>query len=183
MQRRHIIVTGIPASGKSTLGLAIARRLGLKMLDKDEILEELFDSEGIGDVQWRTRLSRAADELLRERALASDGAVITSWWRHPSSMVASGTPVDWLSNLQGIRIEVHCVCNAQIATERFKLRQRHAGHLDRSKPYADLLMSFEQQATLGPLGVGLLVEVDTERVVELPALLATIDALSTTADR
>jgi shikimate kinase len=83
MQRRYIILTGIPASGKSTIGLAIATSLGLEMLDKDEILEALFDTEGVGDVEWRTRLSRAADEILREKAVRSEGAVITSWWRHP----------------------------------------------------------------------------------------------------
>lgn len=178
MRRRHIIVTGIPASGKSTIGLAIAAALGLEMLDKDEILEALFNSRGVGDVQWRTSLSRAADEILRERALRSEGAVIASWWRHPLSTVASGTPVEWLSALQGVLIEVHCVCKPHVATKRFKSRLRHEGHLDRFKPYADLLATFQQQGALGPLGVGLLIEVNTERSEEIASLLAKIDSVS-----
>jgi len=178
MKRRYIILTGIPASGKSTIGLAIATSLGLEMLDKDEILEALFDTEGVGDVEWRTRLSRAADEILREKAVRSEGAVITSWWRHPLSTIASGTPVEWLSNLPGLLIEVHCVCKPHVATKRFKSRQRHEGHLDQFKPYSDLLTTFEQQAALGPLGVGLLIPVNTERSVEIPALVAKIDSVS-----
>lgn len=178
MQSRYIIVTGIPASGKSTVGLAIATSLGLELLDKDEMLEALFDAEGIGDVQWRTRLSRAADEILQERARRSGGAVITSWWHHPLSTVASGTPTEWLSNLQGFLIEVHCVCKPDVATKRFKSRERHRGHLDQFKPYSDLLATFEQQAALGPLGVGLLIEINTEQPVEIPALIARIDTVS-----
>jgi len=38
---RYIILTGLPASGKSTLGRAVAAALGLPMLDKDDILEAL----------------------------------------------------------------------------------------------------------------------------------------------
>jgi glucokinase len=178
MQQRHIIVTGIPASGKTTIGQHIAAAFGLDMLDKDDILEALFNSRGVGDVQWRTRLSRIADEMLREQALKSEGAVIASWWRHPLSTVPSGTPVEWLSGLQGALIELHCVCDPRVATRRFKSRRRHEGHLDRSKPYGNLLATFQEQAALGPLGVGLLVEVNTERGVDMETLLARIASLS-----
>ncbi|HXD29650.1 MAG TPA: AAA family ATPase [Pyrinomonadaceae bacterium] len=170
----YIIISGIPASGKSTIGRAVAAALGLAMLDKDDLLEAMFNSQGIGDAEWRARLSRAADEVLREKALGSHGAVITSWWRHPSSQVDSGTPVEWLSSLPGIAIELHCVCSPQVAAERFLSRQRHEGHLDHLKTHAEVLTNFQQQATLGPLGVAPLVEVNTERTVEMSALLAEI---------
>jgi hypothetical protein len=55
------------------------------MLDKDEILEALFDSKGVGNAEWRAQLSRAADGTLQEKALRSHGSIIASWWRHPSS--------------------------------------------------------------------------------------------------
>jgi hypothetical protein len=174
---RNIIVSGIPASGKSTIGRLIATSQDLEMLDKDEILEMLFETKGIGDVQWRTRLSRNADELLCERALGAGGAVIVSWWRHPKSTVASGTPIDWLAKLPGTLIEIHCTCNPRIATDRFKTRQRHEGHLDRFKPYADLLSSFQQHAALGPLGIGHLIMVNTDTEPDIQKLLGQIDNL------
>jgi hypothetical protein len=179
LTQRHIIVTGIPASGKSTVGHAVAAALGLAMLDKDEILEAMFNSQGVGNAEWRRRLSRAADGVLKERALRSGGAVIASWWRHPASQVDqvdSGTPVEWLSSLPGVVVELHCVCSPQVATERFLSRERHEGHLDRLKMHAEVLASLEQHAALGPLGVGRIVEVNTERRLELRDLLAQIDS-------
>lgn len=172
----HFIVSGIPASGKSTVGHAVAAGLGLALLDKDEILEAMFDSQGVGNAEWRTKLSRAADLVLQERALRSGGAVITSWWRHPLSQVESGTPIDWLSSLSGAVVELHCVCSPPVAAARFLLRQRHAGHLDRLKTSAEVLRSFEQQAALGPLAIGRLIEINTERSVEFNKLIAQIDS-------
>lgn len=146
------------------------------MFDKDEILEDLFNEKGVGDTQWRTSLSRAADEILRERACRSESAVIVSWWRHPASTVASGTPIEWLSELQGTLIEVYCVCDPAIAVERFKSRTRHSGHLDQLKAHDDLLPSFKQHAALGPLGIGRLIEVNTDGTVNLPDIVNKINS-------
>ncbi len=156
------------------MGRAVAEALGLEMFDKDDVLEELFNKEGVGDKEWRRALSRDADEILREQALQAESSVIVSWWRHPASNLSTGTPTDWLSELHGELIEVYCVCDPLIAAERFKSRKRHSGHLDHLKPSTDLLQSFEQHASLGPLRVGRLIEVNTERHVELADLLSAI---------
>ena len=176
--QRYIIISGIPASGKSTVGRAVAATLGLVFLDKDDFLEAMFHSRGIGDAQWRARLSRDADETLREQAFRSDGAVITSWWRHPSSQLESGTPVEWLSSLPGVVTELHCVCDPQIAARRFLSRRRHSGHLDHLKKRADVLTDFQQQAALGPLGLARVIEINTGGTVDVTALAAQIDCRS-----
>lgn len=173
--QRYVIVTGIPASGKTTVAHAVATALGLALLDKDEILESLFTSQGIGDGQWRTQFSRAADDALQEKARSSGGAVIASWWRHPASRADTGTPVEWLSSLPGVLLELHCLCSPEVAAERFLSRKRHGGHLDHLKTHAELLASFRKQAALGPLNLGRVISVNTEQSLDLPTLLTEIE--------
>jgi len=172
---RYVIVSGLPASGKSTIATALSRSLSLPLLDKDHFLEALFVSRGIGDAQWRKDLSREADESLRQQAEQSAGAVIASWWKHPQSDADSGTPTEWLFSLPGRRLEVLCRCGADLAARRFLSRERHAGHLDGRWSYPELLADFEKQASLGPLRVGPLVEVSTEGEPDLSALMTKIE--------
>ena len=174
---RFIVVTGLPASGKSTLGEAVARALGLPLLDKDEILEALFEALGTGDAEWRFRLSRAADLVLEKQAMRSHGAVLASWWKHPLSQSSSGTSPGWLQALPGRLIELHCRCSAEVAHQRFFARQRHAGHLDHSRSEQEDFLKFQQAAALGALGVSPLVEVNTEQPVDLAALLGEVTRL------
>jgi len=179
MRHQHLVLSGIPASGKSTIARSLSAELGLKMFDKDEILEALFNEKGIGDVHWRSALSRTADEILRERASQYESSIIVSWWRHPASTIVSGTPIEWLSHLPGVLIEINCICDPAIAAGRFKSRIRHRGHLDKIKSSADLVAAFQQQAALGPLRIGRLIEVNTDANFDLGDLLSTINSLST----
>jgi cytidylate kinase len=174
MKTQFIVLSGLPASGKSTLGRAIAKALDLPLLDKDEILEFLFESRSIGDAEWRRRLSRDADQELIDRATKLPAAVIASWWCHPSSSVASGTPIEWLLSLRAQVVEIYCVCSPSIAASRFVGRNRHAGHVDGRHTFEALLASFHTQRSLGPLRIGRTIEVDTENEPNLAVLLSQI---------
>ena len=54
----------------------MAPALGLPLVDKDDILDRLFDTKGVGDAAWRRRLSRESDVILRAEALQSNGAIL-----------------------------------------------------------------------------------------------------------
>jgi glucokinase len=163
---------GLPGSGKTSLGRSLAHALDLPMLDKDEILEGLFDSLGTGDAEWRSRLSRSADEVLRRLAIQSGGAVLASFWRHPQSTSESGTPTSWLNALPGPVVEVHCDCPPEMAAERFLARRRHRGHLDDQKCPEEVLASLLQLEALGHLGVGALIRVDTSVAVDVETVVS-----------
>jgi len=179
---RFVIVSGLPASGKSTVARALADELALARLDKDDFLEARFEASGVGDAVWRRDLSRAADVDFRTRAEGSDGAVLTSWWRHPQSPDDSGTPTDWLARLDGPKVEVYCRCAPALAARRFVERRRHPGHGDGRWSFEELVPRFARQAALGPLGVGLLVEADTGSPIDGKELARQVGA-SLEADR
>jgi MoxR-like ATPase len=80
-----IVVSGMPGSGKTTVARELAPALNLPLFDKDDILEGLFESRGIGDAVWREKLSRDSDEELIRLVRDSNGAVVSSFWRRPAT--------------------------------------------------------------------------------------------------
>ena len=80
MRRHFVVVSGLPGSGKSTLARRLASALNLPLIDKDEILDRLFDSKGVGDSTWRRTLSRESDVILQREAVSLDGAVLAAGW-------------------------------------------------------------------------------------------------------
>ena len=176
---RLIVVSGLPASGKSTVAKALASSLELPLFDKDTFLEALFEITPVKDAQMRKDLSLRADGEFQDHATRSGSAVLASWWRHPRSSVNSGTPTEWLVDLPGTHVEIHCICSPSVAAERFLCRKRHPGHLDSRWLKAELLASFKQQASFGSVGFGHLIEVNTERALELIALVRTVAQIFT----
>jgi len=166
----HIVLSGLPGSGKSTLARRLASHWGIPSIDKDEFLDALFETRGIGDRAWRSALSRDADESFQQAALQSVAACLVSWWRHSKAAAASGTPTQWLASLAAPVIEVHCVCSVDVAVTRFLTRKRHVGHLDHTRSYDSLLEQFESLASLGPMRVGPVCEVATDASIDLESL-------------
>ena len=48
-----MVVSGLPGSGKTTIGRRLAAALSLPLIDKDDILDRLFETKGVGDSTWR----------------------------------------------------------------------------------------------------------------------------------
>lgn len=177
---RFVVVSGLPASGKSTLARSLANRLSLPLFDKDNFLEAHFLAADVSDEAVRRKLSRQADMELRHAAVRSTGAVLTSWWRHLKSPSESGTPVAWLNSLPGPVAEVHCRCTAATAVARFVARSRHPGHLDARRSHAELLATFEQQESFGPLGLQRCVVANTEGDVQPEEVVSALTRALTT---
>ena len=84
MARRNIFLIGMMAVGKSTVGLQLAKQLGLEFFDTDRVIEEragadiawIFDVEG--EDGFRDREETVLDELTQREGvvLATGGGVI-----------------------------------------------------------------------------------------------------------
>ncbi|MFB7516280.1 AAA family ATPase [Streptomyces sp. NPDC056144] len=170
--RVFVVVSGLPASGKTTLARGLAAELGFPLVDKDVVLESLYDSLGVGDQAWRHRLSRAADGVLYALAADAGRAVLVNWWHRDSSPAR-------LRSLGGRLVEVHCACDVEVVAERFRARERHPGHLDRElTPEALRERIAGWAARPGPLGAGgPVVVVDTGAPVDGRAVAAEVGAL------
>jgi predicted kinase len=117
-----VVVTGPPASGKTTLARAIASELGWPLLAKDEIKETLFDTLGIGDREWSHQLGRASIELLVK--------LVRGQLEAGRSVVAEAN-FRWPGELPECRVvQVYCDAAADVLLERIRARTRHPGHLE-----------------------------------------------------
>ena len=163
-----VLVTGPPASGKTTLAGPLAAALGLPLIGKDLVKEALFDALGTGDRAWSRRLGRASYEVLYAVAGALPAAVLDA------NLGPEAIPR--LHALDAHLIEVFCRCPAAEVERRFASRAptRHPGHVDH-------LLAPEIRATLtrgvAPLRLGgPVLEVDTTHPVDAAGVAAWVQA-------
>jgi predicted kinase len=130
-----VIVTGPPASGKTTLGREVAGRLGMPFLYKDGIKETLFDTLGWSDREWSRMLGSATYALLfqlLEMELVVGRALVIE-----SNFDAERDGPRFLALYQryGFRpVQLCCVTDGAVLLERFRSRaatnERHPGHVE-----------------------------------------------------
>jgi predicted kinase len=130
-----LIITGPPATGKSTLGRQLARRLGLPFLGKDMFKEVLFDHLGWSDRDWSRRLGAASMDLLYQTtaALLEAGQSVAleanfyAEWDTPKLVQ--------LADIFACRfVQVVCTATRSTLEERYRRRittgERHPGHTE-----------------------------------------------------
>ena len=82
MGKPFVVISGLPASGKTTLDRRLAPTLNLPIIDKDDILDRLFKSKGVGKRSVAADIE-PSDGILQHEATRSDGDILASFWRLP----------------------------------------------------------------------------------------------------
>lgn len=130
-----VVVSGPPASGKTTLATVIAEELGLPLIGKDPIKERLYDALGPGDREWSMRLGRAtypllfdflAQELRARRPVVIEGTFGPEYANREFASLHRRWPFSAL--------QLHCKASPEVLLARYAERapSRHPGHLDAS---------------------------------------------------
>ena len=122
-----VVVTGPPATGKTTVAERISRELGLPLVAKDAIKERLYDELGTGDRAWSQRLGRATFALMFDwagRLLAAGQPLIVE-----ANFTAAAAPR--FNELPPHRtLQLLCTAPRDVVIERYAARRRHGAHLD-----------------------------------------------------
>ena len=179
MQPLLIIISGPPASGKSSIGRRIAHDLQLPYIGKDDIKERLFDALGIGDRAWSRKLGEATYELLywfvELQLQVGHSLIVESNFRAP----ISGPQFVALQERYPFAA-FQIICRAPPAVlharyeERWRSGERHPGHVD-DVAIADVMREGQDAYVAMPLE-GPMVELDTTDwdAIDYNALLARV---------
>ncbi|WP_151082655.1 AAA family ATPase [Nocardioides cynanchi] len=164
-----VVVTGVPGSGKTTLGSALARRLGCAFLSLDEIKEELAAEAPETPRDW---LRFDAEGELVRRVKAFEGEAVVDIWIAPRRDTArvAGLLAPWWSTL----VEVQCAVPADVAVARYAARERGWPHLPADEQTLRRIRT--AVAHPDPLDAPRTVVVDTTRRVAVASLARTLRA-------
>jgi predicted kinase len=173
-----VIITGPPASGKTTLARELARRLRLPLLSKDLFKETLFDQLGWSDREWSRRLGIASMALLFRSAgaLLEAGQSILLESNFYAAMDTG--PLLELADVYGCRyIQVVCSASAATLEQRYRQRsetgERHLGHTQSEsldETVSRLLAGrWDALDLTGPL-----IRVDTDAEVDVDTVISAI---------
>jgi predicted kinase len=127
-----VLVTGAPATGKSTLADALRRELHLPLLAKDDVKESLTRVAGVP-------ADREASRVLGGQAMASLYELAAAYLERGVGIVLECNFKRWLSDAAlaplvdlATAVDVHCDAPASVVAARYRARiaDRHAAHHD-----------------------------------------------------
>lgn len=173
-----VVVTGPPASGKTSLARALARELHLPWLGKDALKEVLYDVIGSGD-ELEPKLEEAARRLLPAIAdaqlRAGVSAIVESNFDRDSDLA----PLErlWQDGKTKV-VQIHCTADEKLLLDRFAERaasgRRHPGHGDSPADVEEVRRDLERGRWDALDLPGELIEVDLGGDVDVSALAAEI---------
>jgi glucokinase len=164
-----VVVTGVPGSGKTTLGSALARRLGCGFISLDALMEELAVDAAQTPREWLR--DDAEGEMVR-RIKAFEGEAVLDIWVSPRRDTARVTALlqPWWPTV----VEVRCEVPADLAVARYAARPRGWPHLPPDEPTLRRIRT--AVAHPEPLDALRTVVVDTTHRVPVASLARTLRA-------
>jgi len=147
-----VFVSGPPASGKTSIAADLARGLGIPMLAKDQIKEQLAATLEVSDHDGSKALGAATWDLLfllAERLLEGNTSFVFESNFYPVG------PHDHRARLQALRerfafvpFEVHCTASPEVLYRREHERPRHRIHTQKGASPEEMALATERNAAV-----------------------------------
>jgi predicted kinase len=177
-----VLISGLPATGKTMLGQRLAQELHLPFVHKDGIKEVLFDQLGWRDRVWSKQLGRASSELLyyfAEAQVKAERSLLLESNFDPAFATPRLLALQTQYPFQPVQI--FCKAADEVRWQRFQQRaesgERHPGHVDHLN-YAEFQVAVNPGGAT-PLTIGgQLIEVDTTdfQTIDYGGIMATLRA-------
>jgi len=130
-----LLITGLPCTGKTTLGRRIAQEFHWPLVSRDAIKEQLFDSLGWQDRAWSQKLGHASYAILHHLADVLLHAHCSCILESNFTPAFDSEPFQQLqARHQFFPLQIVCHTDGPVLFERFQHRsesgERHPGHVD-----------------------------------------------------
>jgi predicted kinase len=173
-----VIVTGPPASGKTTLAARLSEDCRVPLITKDGIKEAMLDEAGSVDRDSSQRLGRAAWAVLwhlAEVELAAGRSALLEG--NFSSEHATGQLTRLAGKYHFATLQIHCAAPIDVLHTRYgeRIDARHPGHADAER-VADIRPLLDPELYLLPVS-GDLIRVETSSLesFDYESVKATVD--------
>jgi len=130
-----VIVNGLPATGKTTIGKLLADQFNFVFISKDSTKESLFDSLGVKDRNWSRELGKASFALLYDNIdelLSKNVSIVVE--TNFNTELDSKIFAELISKYSVNVVQIVCYADGQVLYDRFlnrsKSSNRHIGHRD-----------------------------------------------------
>jgi predicted kinase len=130
-----IVVTGMPGTGKTTLGKTLSEKYRLPFISKDALKERMFDTLGWNDKAWSLKVSAAShrvmDYIIEEELRAGHSIIVESNFKQSiDSERFRGIQAQYGCEI----VQILCWAEGEVVFDRFMGRienaVRHQGHVE-----------------------------------------------------
>jgi cytidylate kinase len=129
-----VLITGLPGTGKTTVGRRIADHFNWPFITKDVFKELIFDGLGWSDKAWSLRVSATAhrlmDYVIEQELRARHSLIVESNFK---ADLDSARFRDFQLRHRAALVQVLCWARSDVLFERYKRRldlERHPGHAE-----------------------------------------------------